>query len=159
MPHFLLPFFRWCDATWLGDAIRGVTWAFPLIETIHILALAVLLGSIFLLNLRLLGVWIHNWTPKQMARVLSPYIWISLVVILVSGVMLFLSEALKAFDNAAFGPKIELLILAMVYHYTIYRKAAATEAEAPPVWAKAAAVLSLVLWFGVGVAGRAIGFV
>jgi len=156
---FLQPFFQWCDASWLGQAIRGVTWAFPLIETIHILALAVLLGSILLINLRLLDLWIHGWSAAQMARVLSPYIWISLLVIVVSGVLLFLSEALKAFDNAAFFPKITLLILATLFHYTIYRKAAATESEHPPVWCKLAAVLSLALWFGVGVAGRAIGFV
>jgi uncharacterized protein DUF6644 len=156
---FLQPFFQWCDATWLGQAIRGVTWAFPLIETIHILALAVLLGSILLMNLRLLDLWIHGWTAAQMGRVLSPYIWISLVVIVITGVLLFLSEALKAFDNAAFLPKIALLIAAALFHYTIYRKAAATEAEHPSAWCKIAAVLSLALWFGVGVAGRAIGFV
>lgn len=159
MPLFLWPFFQWCDATWLGESIRSVTWAFPLIETIHILALAVLLGSIFLLNLRLLGIWIHGWTAKHMAGVLAPYIWVSLVVILVSGILLFLSEAIKAYGNAAFAPKIVLLLLAMAYHYTIYRKATANETETTPIRAKLAALVSLALWFGVGVAGRAIGFV
>ena len=157
--HVLFLFSQWCDATWLGEAIRSVTWAFPLIETIHILALAVLLGSIFLLNLRLLGVWIHGWTPAQMARVLSRYILVSLGLILVTGVMLFLSEAVKAYGNDAFGPKIVLLVLAILFHFTVYRKVTASEAEITPMWGKLAACLSLALWFGVGVAGRAIGFV
>jgi hypothetical protein len=155
----LTPFIKWCDATTVGQFVRGNTWAFPLTETIHILALAVLLGAILLLNLRLLNVWIRAWSPGHMARILSPYIWTSLIVILVTGIMLFLSEASKAYGNAAFAPKVVLLVLAMLFHYTVYRKAVYREDERPPLWAKLAACISLVLWFGVGVAGRAIGFV
>lgn len=156
----LLPFFTWCDETWLGQAIRGVTWAFPLIETIHILALAVLLGAIMLIDFRLLGIAVRRIPAPKMQRELSGYINWSLAIILVTGVMLFLSEALKAYDNAAFLPKITLLALAMLFHYTVHNR---TTLNASPAGtggaAKVVAVVSLCLWFGVGMAGRAIGFV
>jgi hypothetical protein len=155
----LFPFFKWCDNTALGGQIRGTTWEFPLIETIHILALAVLLGGIFLLNLRLLGLGEKRWSPATIARVLRPYTFWSLVTILVTGALLYLSEALKCYDNAAFLPKMVFLFAAIVYHFTLYKRAVVDHTSGTPMLAKFAAVLSFVLWFGVGVAGRAIGFV
>ena len=152
------PFFKWCDATAIGQGIRGTTWEFPLIETIHILALAVLLGSILMIDLRLLGV-LHRIPVSKMQRELGTYINVSLVIILITGVLLFLSEASKAYGNAAFLPKITLLALAMIYHYTVHRKAGLSESPSGPAWGKVAALISIGLWFGVGVAGRAIGFV
>jgi hypothetical protein len=155
----LLPFMKWCDETTLGTAIRGTTWAFPLIETIHILALAVLFGSILLIDFRLLGIAVRTIAVSRLQKELNRFINWSLVIILLTGVLLFLSEALKAYANAAFFPKIILIVLAVVYHYTIHAKAAASELPAGPPWGKAAGLISLLLWFGVGVAGRAIGFV
>jgi hypothetical protein len=153
------PFFQWCNDTGLGTAIRNVTWAFPLIETIHILSLTVLLGSILLMDLRMLGIGIRRIPVSRMQNQLSTYINVSLVVSIVTGVMLFLSEALKAYDNLAFRPKITLLLLAVIFHYTVHNKATSSVKPGGPGWGKVAAVVSLFLWFGVGAAGRAIGFV
>lgn len=155
----LMPLFTWCDETWLGQAIRSTTWAFPLIETIHILALAVLLGSIMLIDFRLLGLAIRRISAPKIQHELSGYINWSLVIILVTGVMLFLSEALKAYDNAAFRPKVILIVLAMLFHYTVHNRTAMNEKAEGGGAAKVVALLSLTLWFGVGMAGRAIGFV
>ena len=82
----LLPFFTWCDGTWLGVATRSVTWAFPAIETTHILALAVLLGSILLVDLRLLGLAVPRIPAPKLQRELNRNINWSLVIILASGV-------------------------------------------------------------------------
>ena len=153
----VLSFFEWCDKTALGEFVRGNTWAFPLIETIHIVALAVLLGSLFLIDLGLMGVKMRGLFPARIGRELNAYIDWSIVVIIVTGILLFLSEALKAYDNAAFWPKITLLAIALVYHYTVHRRALRT--ETPPAWGKVAGAASLLLWFSVGAAGRAIGFV
>ena len=155
-----MPFFQWCNDTALGTGIRNVTWAFPLIETIHILSLTVLLGSILMMDLRMLGVGIRRIPVSRMQNQLAGYINVSLVVAIITGFMLFLSEALKAYDNLAFRPKITLLLLAVIFHYTVHIRATSSVKPAgPPVWGKLAAVVSLVLWFGVGAAGRAIGFV
>jgi hypothetical protein len=151
----MLWFYAWCDATWLGQAIRGVTWAFPLIETIHIIALLVLLGGILMVDISLLG-GLRRLTPAHIMRQVKPYVNWSLVVILITGVLLFLSEALKAYDNDAFRPKVTLLAMAIIWHYTVHRRAEKSEI---PGSGKIAALGSILLWFGVGAAGRAIGFV
>ena len=156
---FTYPFFKWCDNTWLCNAIKGTTWVFPLTETIHILALVVLLGSILLLDLRLLGVGVRKFTPFRISNELHAYIGWSLSVILVTGWLLFMAEPLKAYDNMAFLPKITLLFSAILFHYTVFRRASNLDSPSIPLIAKFAAIVSLVLWFGIGVMGRAIGFV
>jgi len=156
---FTYPLFKWCDDTWLCNAIKATTWVFPLTETIHILALVVLLGSILLLDLRLLGLGARKFTPFRISNELRTYIGCSLVLILVTGWILFMAEPLKAYDNMAFLPKMILLVSAIVFHYTIFRKASNIDTPTIPLIAKFGAVLSLALWFGIGVMGRAIGFV
>jgi hypothetical protein len=149
--------YRWAEDTALGGWIRGNTWPFPLIETFHILALALFMGALFLIDLRLMGLRMGGITAQRLNKELNTYINWGIIVILVSGAMLFMSEGIKSYDNAAFRPKIALLIAALVFHYTGHKKAVST--EQPPSWGALAGALSLALWFGVGAAGRAIGFV
>ncbi|HEX5431586.1 MAG TPA: DUF6644 family protein [Bryobacteraceae bacterium] len=156
---WMFPFFLWVDSTWLHNYIQGTTWVFPLVETIHILSLVVLLGSILLIDVRLLGIGIREWPPSQLANGLRSYIKWGLIAILVTGSLLFIAEPKKLYDNIGFGPKMVLLALAIIYQFTLFPKASSINKLTTPVWAKAAAVLSLVLWFGVGFCGRAIGFV
>ena len=150
-------FATWCDQTALGAWVRGSTWPFPLIETVHILALAVLLGGLLLIDMKLMGIKAIEFLPPKLSRELNHYMNWSIVLILVSGTLLYLSEAVKAFENAAFIPKVVLLACALVFHYTVHRKA--VNAEQTPGWAPLAGAVSLFLWFGTGAAGRAIGFV
>jgi hypothetical protein len=151
----MLPFFKWCDATSLGQAIRGVTWAFPAIETIHIMAMIGLIGGVMVIDISLLG-GLRRLTPAHISQQVRPYLNTGLIIMLVTGILLFLSEALKCYDNDAFRPKMISLALALVWTFTIHRKA---EKSDVPGSAKLVAIVSLVLWFSVGVAGRAIGFV
>ena len=146
-------FFRWCSHTPAGAYINGLDWAATFIQTVHLLGLTVVLGSILLVNLRLLGV-VGGWSAAQLARTLAPFVTAGLITLLVTGVLLFLSSSMKYFSNGAFGPKMLLLTLAVVFHYTLYRRALMK-----PVASKVAACVSLMLWFGVGAAGRAIGWV
>jgi hypothetical protein len=155
----LFPFFKWVDGTAICNYIKGTTWIFPLVETIHILSLVVLVGSVLLLDFRLLGIGLSRWTPKDMARQLGPYMKYGLIVILVTGTLLFIAEPRKLYDNAAFGPKMLLLALSIIFQYTIFRKMETIDIKSPPIWGRLGALLSLALWFGVGIAGRAIGFV
>lgn len=152
------PFFKWVDQTSLSAAIKGTTWVFPLAETIHILALSVLLGSVFLIDLRLLGVAIRHWSPAQILGQVRGLMNWSVLIILVTGALLFIAEPRKCFDNAAFGPKMIFLALALIFQYTLYPRATHLETRIP-IWARMAAVVSFGLWFAVAVCGRAIGFV
>lgn len=154
----LFPFFKWVDGTWLAMAIKGTTWVFPLAETIHILALSVLLGSVFLIDLRLLGVAIKRWSPAQILEQVRPLMNWAVVIILVTGALLFTAEAPKCFDNAAFGPKMIFLALALIFQYTLYPSVGSMRTRIP-LWGRFLAVTSFGLWFAVAVCGRAIGFV
>jgi|SRR5580698_7028669 hypothetical protein len=155
----LFPLFKWADNTWLCNAIKGTTWVFPLVETIHILSLVILVGAVLLVDFRLLGIGLSRWTPKELARQLTPFMKYGLIVILVTGFLLFIAEPRKLYDNAAFGPKMILLAASIIFQYTIFRKMEDIDKPSAPFWGRLGALLSLMLWFGVGVAGRAIGFV
>jgi hypothetical protein len=156
--HFLLPFFKWCDSTWVGETIRGSRLYFPIIETFHLLALTILFGAVLVLNLRLCRLMMKNQPTQQVAMDLAPWTWWSLVVILISGIMLFLSEAMKCYASAPFQVKMVFLFLAIVYHFTIHRKVSRSSREPRLGWGVAIGLVNFVLWLGVGLGGRAIGF-
>ena len=156
--HFLLPLFKWCDTTALGEFMRSGTWQFPLVETIHILSLTVLIGVVVVIDLRLMGLLMQGWTVAGLAQELTPYLNWSLATIIVSGSLLYLSEALKTFDNPAFWIKIYALLSAIVFHYAVVRRVAKADQVSPRIgWT--VGVVSLVLWLTIGWAGRAIAFV
>lgn len=155
----LFPFFKWANNTWVGHTISDSVWLFPAIEGVHIVALALLLGAILVLNLRLMGVMMRDRSLPQLFRELETWTLTSLIVILVSGAMLFASEAVKTFYSAPFRLKIVLLVTAIVFHYTISRRLMRKEdSDLRPALGKVAGSIAIILWVGVGFAGRAIGF-
>jgi len=150
----------WCSNSFFGHGVRNSVWLFPSIEIVHLLALGVLGGTILIINLRLLGVRFRNEPVSDLARELKPWMNSSLGVMLVSGFFLFSSEAEKMYGNAAFRAKMAALALAILFTFTFYRKVTLSEeSQTSPVWNKVAALISLALWAGVGLAGRAIGYV
>jgi hypothetical protein len=155
----LLPFFQWADATMLGEWIRSKTWVFPVIETIHILAMTVLYGAIILIDLRLMNIGMRKQSVSLLARSLNPYLQSGIWIMLVTGTMLFMSEAMKAYSNDGFHFKIVVLGAAMLFQYTLWPQVVYKDKIAGSGLAWTTAILSLLLWFGVGVGGRAIGFV
>ena|SRR5579862_4419081 len=158
MVPFLLPFFAWSDDTWLGMWIRSKTWVFPVIETVHILALTVLLAGVIVIDLRMMHLMLRRMPIWALNRELRPFINWSIGIILTTGAALYSSEALKCFDNPAFWFKMTFLFLALVFQFTLYRSTTkADETSAGKGWT--VGVLSLILWFAVGWGGRGIGFI
>jgi hypothetical protein len=157
--HYLLPIFQFFNNSWAGNFIADSKWIFPAIEAVHIVALALLFGAILILNLRLLSITFTHKPVAKLARELAPWIFCSLVTILVSGILLFSSEALKAYASVPFQVKMLFLFGAIIFHFTIYKHVTnAAEAQIRPVWNKVAAIFSILLWLGVGIGGRGIGF-
>jgi len=156
--HSLLPFFKWCDNTWLGETIRGSRLYFPIIETFHLLALTILFGAVLVLTMRMCGLMMTSQPTSQVARDLGPWAGWSLVVILVSGIMLFLSEAMKCYASTPFQVKMTFLFAALIFHFTVHRSVSRSEREPKLVWGAAVGVVNALLWLGVGLGGRAIGF-
>ncbi|HTA71002.1 MAG TPA: DUF6644 family protein [Bryobacteraceae bacterium] len=147
----LFPFFQWCDSSWLGATIRNSAFLFPVIEMFHLFALTVLLGTTIVLSLRLFGVMFQNQPFSELAGNLQPWNLWSMAVMLVTGSLLFSSEAVKCYGNDSFRAKMVFLFLALLFRFTLYPKLTGS-------WGKLAGGLSLALWFSVGLAGRAIGF-
>jgi hypothetical protein len=154
----LLPLFRWLNGTYIGATIRGSTNLFPIIEFVHLLGLVVLLGSIFVVDMRLLGIGLRRQPITRLARELAPVTFGGFIVMFLTGGMLVQAEALKCYQNDAFWVKMEFLAAAILFYTTVHRKVTGSD-HPSPVWGRITALLSLTLWFGVGWAGRAIAFV
>ena len=142
----------------LGQYMQNSKWGFALVETVHLIALALLGGSVLIVDLRLLGVVLKREPAPAISRDLGRLLLGSLVLLIVSGVAMLSEEALKCYHSPAFRWKMALLAAAVLFYFTLHRRAVLrTGADAPTAWSRAAAVISLTLWLGVGVAGRAIG--
>jgi hypothetical protein len=155
----LLPLFQAIEASAVGQLIKNSPWAFAVIESIHLLALAVIGGSVLIVDLRMLGFGLRRQPVAEIARDAFPVLLGSLVVMLITGVGLFVSESIKCYYSTPFWVKMTSLSLAMLFTFTIRRKVTlAEEARVRPIWMKLVALVSLTLWFGVGAGGRWIGF-
>ena len=160
----MLEFCQWLDQSSVGMAIRQSLWLFPAIETVHLLGMAALVGTIGVLDLRLLG-WVARRQPvSEMAARLIPWAWAGFVVQAITGALLFSSEAVKIYGNPAFRLKMLLLLLAglqaVIFQTVISRKLAAwDERPSLPMLAKVAGLSSILLWIAIVTAGRFIGFV
>lgn len=147
----------------VGTYIRESEWLFPLIESAHVLAIALLVGTVAILDLRILGFVLRREPVSDIAEQILPWTWAGFVVMLISGFLLFWAEAAKCYGNPAFRLKMLLLLLVglnpLIFHSTIYRSVARWDtAPAAPARARLAAVLSLTLWTGIIAAGRMVAY-
>jgi hypothetical protein len=155
----MLPFFQWCEASAIGSTIRTSTWAFAVIESVHLLALAAIGGAVLVVDLRLLGLGLRRQPVAAIAREAQPWFVGSLATMIVTGVGLFLSEAVKCYYSTPFWWKMGSLALAVAFAFTVRRRVTADDPpRLHPLWLKLVALVSLTLWFGVGAGGRWIGF-
>ena len=155
----LLPFFQWCEASALSTAIRNSLWLFPVIEAVHLLGLAMMGGVVLVVDMRLMGLAVARKPAAALARELEPWLIGTLIVMLATGALLYTSEPIKLYYNGAFWMKMEFLASAIIFTFTIRRTVlAAGEARVGLLWARLVALISITLWAGVGVGGRAIGF-
>ena len=156
----LLPrsFFVWCEDTPPGSWAQYSGLVFPIVETFHLLALGMLLGSLLIVDLRLLGFGIRQKSAAELARYLEPWTLLGMALMVTTGIPMFMMGA-KGFAGISwFFYKMVFLCLAIAFHFKVHRKATASGAIEGSGFGKLAACLSLILWFGVGFAGRAIGF-
>lgn len=160
----ILEICTWLENTAMGLALTESEWLFPTIETIHVLALALVFGSIAMLDLRLLGVANRDRGVIQLSGDTLPWTWGAFVVAAITGGLMFVAAATSYYDNVPFRIKLVLLVLAgvnmAVFHLTAYRAVHDWNLSLPtPQAARIAASLSLLFWVSVVVAGRWIGFV
>jgi hypothetical protein len=144
----------------VADALNNTEWAFPLAECFHIPAFALSIGTIALVDLRLLGVALRRESTAKLLRDTEPWTLIGLVIVLFSGAILFLSQTQIYLSNSSFYFKMACLLVAIIYNFTIHRKVAASaKSDASPMGAKLVAIGSLLLWLGTVAGGVFIAFV
>lgn len=154
----LLPLFEWCEASWLGQVVQTSTWMFPVTEAVHLLGLSVLGGALLVVDLRLLNAMLRDQPVATLARGVRPWLNRSVALMLGTGFLLFMSEAVKCYQNPAFRLKMATLPLALAYTFLV-RERVARRDVAPSAWTgRALAGVSILLWFTVAAAGRWIGF-
>ncbi len=157
--HSIYPFFEWCQQTAVYNAITNHESAYPALETFHLFGLTLLLGTLVVVCLRLMGVIFKQQPVAELAGELSPYQTTGLVLMAITGPLMFVATAIRCYGNTSFWVKMILFTLALVYHFGYFRKLVRKDdASISPGAGKRAAAIALILWFGVGMAGRSIGF-
>jgi hypothetical protein len=153
--------------TWLQDLdfptqIRESSWLFPTIETLHVFALVLVVGSIMMVDLRLLGIANRERPFSQLAAEMLPWTWSAFGVAAIAGLMMFSSKAVVYFDNIPFRLKMICLLLAginmVLFHWLGTRQLKSWDQKKPPGSARFAGGASLLLWTLIVAAGRWIGF-
>jgi hypothetical protein len=153
--------------TWLQDssaptAIRESGWLFPTIETVHVFALVLVVGSIMTVDLRLLGIANRNRPFSQVAGEMLPWTWAAFGIAAIAGLLMFSSKAIVYYNDIPFRIKILLLVFAglnmMSFHWMGTRQLASWDHGRAHLPARLAGGASLLLWTSIVAAGRWVGF-
>ena len=139
----------------IGDALNNTEWAFPLAECFHIVFFGVAIGTIMLVDLRLLGLAFPRKSPAKLIADTWAYTLIGLTVTVLAGITLYLSDPQMYFNSPWFRFKVTALLVAIVYNYTVHRKVAASS-PSPGVGILVGAI-SVLLWVSVVAGGLLIG--
>ena len=155
--------FEHLAGTPFARAISQGAVAFPMLESVHVLAIALVVGTIAIVDLRLLGYPSHRRGVRQLVRDLVPYTWAAFAVAGIAGSLLFISNAPKYAHDTQFQWKMALILAAAVnmgvFHLTIYRSVHEWDESSPaPLAARVAGATSLCLWIAVVFLGRWVGF-
>jgi hypothetical protein len=153
---------QWLQATPLAVFIHETKWARTTIEVVHVFAIAMMVATITIVDLRLLGLAFMKRPFTELARQVLPATWVAFVVAAIAGSLLFISEATDHFVNTAFQIKMLLIALAginmLIFELITARGAPSWDLKAPPLAAKLAGGISIACWALVIVFGRWTGF-
>ena len=154
---------EWLQGTGVAIQIRDGLYTFPVLESIHVVGLALVFGTIAILDLRLLGVASTNRAVSRVMADLLKWTWVAFAITALTGALMFSTNAVVYFHNTWFRAKMILLLLAAVnmLAFELTARRSITQWDASPSTPRAAKIVataSLVIWVGVIVAGRVIGF-
>jgi hypothetical protein len=135
-----------------SNPLNNNEWSFPFFECIHISMFAMSVGTIALVDLRLLGLGLRKQTAAQLLKDTSIWTLAGLIIVITSGFVIWTTDPLRYYYNPAFRYKIIALMIAIVYNYTIHRKVASAK-ESPPFLGGIVAAVSLLLWISIVFAG------
>jgi hypothetical protein len=162
--NVIVNFLQWINDLPLSEGIRSSFWMFPAVETIHVIAIVFVLGSITRLDLRLLGLVWRNRAVTEVSEEMLPWTWTSFVIAMIFGLLLWSSKPIEYFGIAFFDVKMILMVLAginmVLFQFITFKDVAKWDRDPiPPPGARLAGGLSMAFWLGVVICGRFIGFV
>ncbi len=150
-------FFKWLTTSPWAKAMNGPEWAFPVVQSLHFIGFALSIGTIAIVDLRLLGLGMRRQNAAELAADLKPWTLAGIAVMLITGPLMFSADAVTYHLNPSFQFKMVCLMLALLFHFTLHRRA--VRSDVPPFAAKLAGAMSLLLWTSVVAGGRFIAFI
>ena len=156
-------FCAWLEHTPVSHAIQTINWVVPAVQTVHILAIAAVMGSALMINLRLIGILGSDQTLQRVSARFLPVIWRALPVLLATGIIMVVGEPVRSLENPVFQLKMCLVIAAIAvtlgFQFPLGKNPSFWDLSASRRTAsKIVAVLSLALWMGIVFAGRWIAY-
>jgi len=154
---------RWLETTHGSIALHESIWVYPIVESVHVLTLTLFLGLTVIVDLRLLGTSLSATPASQVIRRLGPWMLAGFVIMVTSGAMLFYAAPVRTYSNVFFRLKMAFLLMAglnvAVFHFTTLRTMPQWDlGTRPPIHARMAGAVSLVLWAAIAVCGRMIAY-
>jgi hypothetical protein len=150
-------FFRWLVNSPWSQVMNSYEWVFPAVQSLHFIGFAMSIGTIAIVDLRLLGLGMRRQAAAELAADLEPWTRAGIAIMLITGPLMFSTDAVTYHYNPSFQFKMVCLMLALLFHFTLHRRAA--QPDASPIAAKLAGATSLLLWTAVVAGGRMIAFV
>ena len=159
----LRDFVLWLDTHEWSTAIHESLFLYPIIESTHVLTLCLFVGTLIVVDLRLLGVSFTDTTVSEVTQRLLPWTVIGFVIMVITGVLLFYAIPERSYHSIWFRVKVVLLIVAGINAWVFHKRVQNNQeqwdaAPKPPVGARVSAAVSLTMWAGVIVTGRLIAY-
>ncbi len=145
--------FEWIERSPAGEWMRSSGVIFPIVESIHLIGMALFLGTLLLIDMGLLGLAMRRQPIAQVAAALAPFTWSGFGLLILTGPFMFSAQAAKWHDNPVFWIKILLFITAIVFQLSVRRKINSGEP------AKMIGAISLILWVGIALSGKMMEYV
>ena len=153
-----IAFLQWLEKTPLALLVSQSIFGFSALDMIHIAAISVVFGMIAVVDLRLLGVASKDCAVTDICRQALPWTWVAFGIAALTGVLMFMGQSVKYYNNYAFRMKVLLMVLAginmLVFHYITYRGVAKWDRAGIPMSARLAGAVSLAWWIAVVAYGR-----
>ena len=155
----LLPFFTWLEQSLLGEMAKSYGGVYAMVQSVHLMSLALLGGTVLVADLRLLGVVLRDVQSEVVAEAAHRWFKFALGAIVISGVFMVAGVATKAYYNTFFFAKMVALLVGVVFVFAIKHPLLQTRHEQLRPWLlKLVALASMMVWFTVAACGRWIGF-
>ena len=144
------------EDSYIGEYVRSSLWLFPVIQSFHLIGLGILGGAVVVGDLRLMGILMRTESTRYVIRVTRPWFNFGLFILIITGIPLFLSEAVKCYYSRAFWIKISCLLLGTLFIYFIRNPIVLSKDENFII--KVLGFISFSLWVVTAASGRWIGF-